>query len=75
MWGRHTISIPEVPDVDLTKSKRINHPLILRVAIAVFVGPQSVGHAFDGIDDWAGKVICWVDLPLVTGGREMGEED
>lgn len=46
------------------EAERVEHPGVLRVAIAVLVGAQRVGDALDRVDHRAGEVVSRVDLPL-----------
>lgn len=60
------VQATEVPDIDFAKPGSLEHPLILGVPIAIFVSPEGVRDTFDRVDNRAGKVICGIDLPLVT---------
>jgi hypothetical protein len=58
--------VPEVPDVNTSEFKGLDHPLILGIPITVFVSPQGVRDALDGIDDWTCEIIRGVDFPFIT---------
>jgi hypothetical protein len=58
---------PKIPDVHRSQVKRFNHPLILRITIAILIRPQSMRYSFDGVHDRTSKVVCWVNLPFVAG--------
>ncbi len=60
------IKATEVPDIDFANSESLDHPLVLWVAVTIFIGPKSVGDPFDRIHDRAGKVVSRVDFPLLT---------
>lgn len=57
---------PEIPDVYGSKFQRLDHPIVLRVSITVFVCPQSMSNTLEGVNDGASKIVSGVDLPLVT---------
>ena len=58
------VETAEVPDVHRAKIERLDHPLVLRVAIAVLVRTESVGDTLVGVDDGARKVIRRIYFPF-----------
>jgi hypothetical protein len=55
----------KVPNLNLPQLERIQHPLVLRVPIAVLVRPQRVRNPLDRVDDGATEIIRRVDLVFV----------
>jgi hypothetical protein len=56
----------EIPDSGLAQVQSIQHPIVLGVAITVFVGSKSVCNTLDAVYDWASEIIGRIHLVLVT---------
>ena len=52
----------KVPDVDLSQVKRIQHPLVLRVAVPVLDCSESVCDTLEAVDKRASKIVGGVHL-------------
>jgi hypothetical protein len=63
--GINEVETTEVPDLNRTNAERLNHPLILRVAIAVLVRTKCMRDTLERIHDRASEVVGWVDLPFI----------
>lgn len=57
--------------MNLSQSKSIDHPIVLRISIAVFVGTEGVGDAFEGINNGTRKVVGWIYLPLRSKEKRL----
>jgi hypothetical protein len=57
--------VPEVPNEHRAQVQSLDHPVVLRVTIAVLVRSESVCDTLQGVYDGAGKVIGRVYLPLI----------
>jgi hypothetical protein len=56
--------------MNVAKSECVNHPLVLRVPITVFVSPESMGNTLYRINGRAREIVGRVNLPLVPVGKE-----
>ena len=65
--GVNEVEAAEVPDEDWADVERLDHPLVLRVAITVLIRTKGVGDTLERVDDWASEIVSGVDLPLVAG--------
>ena len=64
--GVNEVESTEIPNANRSKPERLDHPVVLGIPITVLVGPQSMCNTFNRIDDWASKIVCGVNLPLVA---------
>jgi hypothetical protein len=69
----NNLYLPEIPDVNFAKSEGLNHPLVLRVPITVFVSPESMGNTLYRINGRAREIVGRVNLPLVPVGKEESD--
>ena len=44
-----------------TRTKRTKNMMILLIAVGVLCRSQRVSDTLNGVDDWTGEVICWID--------------
>lgn len=63
---RERFFVPEVPDAYRANTKSLDHPVVLGVPVTVLICPQSMCNTLEGVYDWACKVICRIDLPLIS---------
>ena len=61
-----SVESPEVPDIDRAYFEGFDHPLILRIAVPIFVCPERVCDPLQGIYDWTRKIIRGVYFPSIT---------
>jgi hypothetical protein len=57
---------PEIPDVDRSQRQSLDHPLILRISVTIFVCPECMRDPFDGVDNGTSKVVSRVHLPFLS---------
>jgi hypothetical protein len=48
------------------KVKTILTPLILRITVGKLGSSERIGHAFEGVDKRASKIVGWICLPQST---------
>lgn len=60
------VFVPEVPDTYRTYTESLNHPEVLRVPVTVLICPESMCNTLEGVYDRARKVVCRIDLPLIS---------
>lgn len=59
----YDLSLPEVPNVDRAYFEGFNHPLILWIAVTIFVRPERVCDPLEGIHDWTRKIVRRIYFP------------
>ena len=64
--GVDEVETAEIPDEDRAKGESLDHPVILGIAITVFVRPQSMSDALKRVDNGAGEIIRRINLPLIA---------
>lgn len=64
--GVDEVETAEVPDVYGSDAESGDHPVILWIAVAVFVRTECMGDTFDGVDNGTGEIVRRIDLPLVA---------
>lgn len=56
----------KVPDMNFAEVQSVEHPVVLRVTVPVFDGPQGMCDALHRVNNRAGEVVGWVNFPLLA---------
>lgn len=63
--GRKYRVKPVVPYMNVTKTQSFDHPVVLRISLAIFIGSKSMCNTLDRVYNRASKIIRRVYFPLV----------
>lgn len=64
--GVDEVETTEVPDVYWSDAESGDHPVVLWIAVAVFVRTECMGDTFDGVHNGTGEIIRRIYLPFVA---------
>ncbi|VUC27632.1 unnamed protein product [Clonostachys rosea] len=61
--GLDEVDTGELPQVYPSDVESVEEPVVLLVSVGVLGGTEGMGHALETINNWAGEVICGIDVP------------